>query len=267
MYSCGPINSIVVFNFATSDPFNDVNDYDSTSQTRFISSWTSLPGAFTAQSPQLTADGFHLAATSPCITGGSSAYASGTDIDGEPWANSPSIGCDQFYDTDARGPLSVGQIIAYAIDFSTPVIENARSYVQTRVAGNANRVAWDFGDGTVQTNMFSFVAAQIWTNAGDYTVTFTVYNYDNPTGVTTNAVVHVVAPAQPLLSSASLSGTNFSLSFFAQPGVSYVVQQATNLVSPTMWQTVGSVYGLGRQSTVTDSNATNSMRYYRVVIP
>ena len=89
VYSCGPINSIVVFNFATSDPFNDVNDYDSTSQTRFISSWTSLPGAFTAQSPQLTADGFHLAATSPCITGGSSAYASGTDIDGEPWANSP----------------------------------------------------------------------------------------------------------------------------------------------------------------------------------
>ncbi len=47
--------------------------------------------------PQLLGDGIHLAQTSPCIGAGTSIGISGTDIDGQPWNNPPSIGCDEWY--------------------------------------------------------------------------------------------------------------------------------------------------------------------------
>lgn len=46
--------------------------------------------------PEVLADGFHLAQTSPCIGAGISAAVSGTDIDGQSWNNPPSIGCDEW---------------------------------------------------------------------------------------------------------------------------------------------------------------------------
>lgn len=49
--------------------------------------------------PQVLADGFHLAQTSPCIGAGTSIGVSGTDLDGQPWRNPPSIGCDEWYAT------------------------------------------------------------------------------------------------------------------------------------------------------------------------
>ena len=47
-----------------------------------------------AEDPQLTAD-FHLLPTSPCIGAGSSSYADGVDIDGQPWADPPPMGAAQ----------------------------------------------------------------------------------------------------------------------------------------------------------------------------
>ena len=44
--------------------------------------------------PQLMPDGIHIANTSPCRGAGTN-LAVGTDIDGQPWANPPSIGCDE----------------------------------------------------------------------------------------------------------------------------------------------------------------------------
>ena len=46
--------------------------------------------------PQLLGDGIHLTATSPCRGAGTNTVASGTDIDGQPWANPPPMGCDEW---------------------------------------------------------------------------------------------------------------------------------------------------------------------------
>jgi hypothetical protein len=54
--------------------------------------------------PQLLADGVHIAATSPCRGAGTS-VASGTDLDGQPWAIPPSLGCDEWQ----PAPLVGGQ--------------------------------------------------------------------------------------------------------------------------------------------------------------
>ncbi len=55
------------------------------------------PGAGnTATNPMLLADGQHLASESPVRTAGNPTFASGLDIDGQPWADPPSLGCDQW---------------------------------------------------------------------------------------------------------------------------------------------------------------------------
>ena len=52
------------------------------------------PGNISAP-PQLLSDGFHLANSSPCRGTGTD-LVGGTDIDGQAWANPPSIGCDEW---------------------------------------------------------------------------------------------------------------------------------------------------------------------------
>jgi hypothetical protein len=49
-----------------------------------------------ASDPQLCGDGCHLGSGSPCRGAGTNSVVSGLDIDGQPWANPPSIGCDEW---------------------------------------------------------------------------------------------------------------------------------------------------------------------------
>ena len=159
-------------------------------------------------------DLFHIATTSPCRGAGSALYASGTDLDGEPWANPPSMGCDEVVVSNLVGPLSVVLIASQTNLLVSPpnLFPLPRpGLFQGIITGRASRVAWSFGDGLTITNSGA-TRSYYWTNSGDYTVTFTAYNNDNPAGVSTNTLVHVLLPNVPQLQSAVLLTNGISIS-------------------------------------------------------
>ena len=135
--------------------------------------------------PQL-ADLSHLSAGSPCRGAGSAAYATGLDIDGETWANPPSIGCDEYHPGAVTGPLSVSIQAAY-----TNVAVGFAVNFTAAIDGRATANRWDFGDGTVVSNRP--YASHSWAVAGDYAVVFQAYNDTYPGGISATVTVHVVA--------------------------------------------------------------------------
>ena len=207
--------------------------------------------------PQLL-DSFHLAGSSPCLGAGNPLYAIGTDLEGDPWLNPPSIGCDEAGGASFSGPLQV------AIQPPPSSLLAMHSLTLTgRITGHATRLDWSFGDSTIGTNA-SFLASHTWTNAGDYTVTLTAYNADNVAGVSATQVVHVVLPAQPLLEVPVLVTNSFQLTFPGEPSITYVTEYATNLTSPVVWTPLQTSYGAGTPIHVTDVGITNTVRFYRV---
>ena len=145
---------------------------------------TPVPGGFgniTAE-PLLTPS-FHLSVGSPCRGAGSADYATGVDIDGEPWANPPSIGCDEYNPLGHTGPLSV----AIQASSTNTAVGLALSFGAV-VTGDAEDVRWSFGDGVIVSNLFS---SHVWAAAGDYTLTLAVYNDTYPGGVSATTVIHV----------------------------------------------------------------------------
>ncbi len=257
-YQCTAENCIICFNLPRGSNSGQPNDYDSGSRNRQFFTWTSTVLGSTPN-PQL-ADTYRLAATSPCRNAGSATYSSGTDINDAPWANPPSMGCYEYHDSDFAGPLQ----LSLSTIPSVLVANSIYSEVVATLIGSASSIAWSFGDGTVQTNSFALAAAHTWTSPGDYLVTCTAYNSDNPSGVQTNAIIHVSAPTPPVLLNARLNGKTFSLSFATQAGVTYYLQEATNLVPPVYWQNVSTVFGSGFSTSASDSNATNAAAFYRV---
>jgi hypothetical protein len=55
--------------------------------------------------------------------------------------------------------------------------------------------------------------------------------------------------------------------FPGQAGITYVVEQATNLAPPITWQAVQTLISTGAVMQVTDTKATNTMRFYRNRMP
>jgi hypothetical protein len=255
--SCALSNCIVYFN---SDPSLGATAANYGSSAMQYCCSTPLPGGTgnLSADPQLV-DAGHISSVSPCRGAGSSAAATGTDIDGESWASPPSIGCDEVSDGDLIGPLSV------SLNGWTSVAAYGAWPGTGNVSGRAASLQWTFGDGS-GVSYASYYTQHIWTNSGDYTVTFTAFNADNPSGVSTNLLVHVVPLVPPTISAGGLNGSNFSLSFPGQPGVFYAVEQATNLAAPVTWQTVATASGTSTLQVV-DTAATNAMRFYRVRIP
>jgi hypothetical protein len=205
-------------------------------------------------------DLFHIASTSPCRGTGSTLYATGTDLDGEPWNNPPSMGCDEVVLANLVGPLSLALTAP-----QTNLLVNHYGTFNGSVTGRASRVQWLFGDGTVVTSAGLGISHQ-WTNTGDFFVTFTAYNTDNPGGVSTNLLVHVLSPNPPQLQSAVMASNAFQLKFTGQASATYYVQVATNLAPPTYWQTLQTIYNsTGGVDQISDIGAgSNTTRFYRV---
>jgi hypothetical protein len=207
-------------------------------------------------------DGVHLSATSRCRGAGNSIFSSGVDIDDEPWANPPSMGCDEFYLEDCIGPLTVGLTSA-----QSTVVQGVPMFLYGQVNGRPSRVTWSFGDGATITNASPLSPWHVWSSPGNYEVTFTAFNLDNPNGVSTNVAVEVLPLIPPTIYGEELQGTNFSFTFGTQPGVEYFVEQTTNLSPPVLWQTVGLIVGTGLPAQAIDPLATNVARFYRVRSP
>jgi hypothetical protein len=204
-------------------------------------------------------DLFHIATTSPCRDAGNAPYTSGTDLDGEPWQNPPSMGCDEVIVSNLVGPLSV-DLYAY----QTNLLVNRYTFLSGVITGRASRVEWSFGDGPIVTNLGAGVNHS-WTNSSDYTVTFTAYNNDNPAGVSTNTLIHVLPLNAPQLQSATLLTNGFQFQFLGQSNANFTVQYATNLAAP-VWQTLQTIYwSAGQMYSITDAAGTNGMRFYRVL--
>jgi hypothetical protein len=133
--------------------------------------------------PQL-ASATYLSPNSPCIGAGCSTHVSGTDIDGEQWANPPSIGCDEYHAGTMTGPLTVAIVANYTnVTTSFPVTLTAI------IQGRTDLSVWDFGDGDVAAN--EPYASHAWTAPGDYLVSLWAFNDSYPEGVSAKVSVHV----------------------------------------------------------------------------
>jgi hypothetical protein len=184
--ACYLANLLLYYNTCT----NGSNLYRGSGYSTYLYTSLSFPENNTTYfkvADPLLIDMFHLNSGSPCIAAGSGNYASGVDMDGDPWAATPSIGCDEYNARPLTGPL-------------TPLILTTNSTARTNqpilllayVTGKPSATAWDFGDGSRATNQGC--AFHAWTTPGDYTVVLTAYNDTFPGGVQTTQIVHVLPP-------------------------------------------------------------------------
>ena len=182
------------------------------------------------------ADFAHLSTDSPCRGAGSTNYSSGVDIDGELWLNPPSIGCDEFYPGSVTGALAV----AVSADYTNAAAGFVVNLVGT-ISGHASLNVWDFGDGTIVSNRL--YASHSWAAAGDYPVTFTAFNNDNPGGVSASVVIHVL---QDSICYVSLASANPVWPFSSWATAATNIQDAVAAAAAggTVWVTNGD-YNIG----------------------
>jgi hypothetical protein len=188
--------------------FNSWMNYDSSSALDHCCT-TPLPanGVGNISSDPQLASAFYLSALSPCIGKGKFAAVSGTDIDGEPWANPPAIGCDEYHAGAVTGPLTVdftasltNVIVGYSVDLTASI------------EGRTDLSIWEFGDGALEINQP--YTTHSWSAVGDYPVSLWVFNDSYPAGIRAAVTVHV--------------GT----------GLHYVAANSANPVAPyTSWTT------------------------------
>ncbi len=177
----GTLNNCIVHN--NSARYADTNYFGATFNYCCTTPLPPGPGNL-AEDPQL-AGTWRLSAGSPCIGRGSAAYASGEDLDSEPWANPPSIGCDEYWCGSLTGALNVAIVAAY-----TNVAVGFGVDFQAVIGGQVSSSRWDFGDGSVASNRPW--ASHAWAAAGDYVVELRACNESNPAGVAATVTVRVV---------------------------------------------------------------------------
>ena len=182
VYGCTANNCIIYFNLAQQG-----TNYDASSTLNYCCTTPALSNGRgnISDDPQL-ASASYLSATSPCRGAGNSAFASGTDFDGEPWASPPSIGCDEYHAGAVTGPLTV----AIAASFTNVPIRFVQQ-LRALIDGRASASSWDFGDGTMATNRPDISHA--WGAPGDYPLVLSAFNESHPGGISATVTVHVVS--------------------------------------------------------------------------
>jgi hypothetical protein len=206
-------------------------------------------------------DWYHISASSPCRGAGDGLYSTGTDLDGEPWANPPSMGCDEVVPANRTGALSVS---ISSID--TNVVVNAPSAYYANISGSAATLSWSFSGGTTISNVGT-ATGFTWTNAGNQTVTVTAYNETYPNGVSASLPVDVF-PSPITNSPADVAGALDS-------DITFAAVSPISLWGPFSFQwyfvgvplTNGNHYAGSQSSSLTISNVQSgdSGSYYLVV--
>lgn len=211
-------------------------------------------------------DLYHISTLSPCYEAGSAAYATGYDLDGNPWNNPPSMGCSEIIFSNLVGPLSVYCSALFTnliVANSNPMFPHYDTFYGT-VQGRAAYLTWSFSDGPVSSNLDGACTHQ-WASPGDYPVVLTAYNNDNPNGVSTNLMVHVQLPLPAQIQSSVLLTNGFKFQFAGQMNADYTIDYATNLTPPVSWQSLEWIfYNTQSAIQIVDTNATNAARFYRV---
>lgn len=118
----------------------------------------------------------HISLNSPCRGAGNPAVTTGVDIDGEPWANPPSIGCDELY----PGTLTNTPVITITAPFTNTPVGYSNTFTAA-ISGQVDESIWDFGDGTRVTN--TPIVSHTWSSLGTYPVTLYAFNDAYPSGL------------------------------------------------------------------------------------
>ncbi|HTV39243.1 MAG TPA: immunoglobulin domain-containing protein [Candidatus Sulfotelmatobacter sp.] len=128
-----------------------------------------------------------ISPNSPCRGAGNTAVVSGVDINGNPWANPPSIGCEEPNPGNMIGGISLNVAASQTnIEVGYPI------NFQANISGLVNNSAWDFGNGIVVSNL-PYIS-YTWPVTGSYSVTLTAYNDSYPNGQTVTNIINVYQP-------------------------------------------------------------------------
>jgi hypothetical protein len=208
----------------------------------------------------------HISLTSPCRGAGLASGSFGVDIDGNPWASPPSMGCFEPSPGSALGNLTVA--------ISTPFTNWAPGYplsLQANISGPVYSNVWNLGDGIVITN--EAYVSHAWSATGTYPVTLTAYNDSYPTGVTATLPITIAVPSVFYVNLNSRSPVPPYINWAA---AAINIQDAVNVATPgsLVLVTNGPTYTFGLNSYLSNTAAwymgggTNAPdgNFYRVVI-
>ena len=176
LISSGPVDNSIVY-------YNDSQEFFNGRNSCSLGLGHGVNGNITNE-PLLIAAA-HIASNSPCIGAGTAAYASGVDIDGEAWANPPSMGCDE---NPASGSC-MGDIFLQIRGPQRTIVDAEENYYLD-IRGRLTRSVIDFGNGHIVTN--GIYLNNAWVSVGTYDVVLTAFNETYPAGTSVTQRVEVL---------------------------------------------------------------------------